>query len=350
MTLRIFLVFLCSFFLLYILADYSFNATTFSRIENLSLLNIVVYYIAIISKRLNLIIPFALLISCITVLTSLNQKNELLSFQVSGFSTHRLTRPFFVFGLLCVVISYINIELFSPKALSFIDNFEKKYIQKQHSSISKNINQIELKDKSLIIFEAQNLKDNKIYNAFWIHSVDKIFYIKKLTINKQGSIGCFIDLIERKKDNRLEKTASFEKILIKDLNTKSISCLNDNSVFANLPIYQLLRKYREIDYFPINQRYAIKAHLYYKIVVPWLSIIVLLSVIPSCILSRRIIRNSLIFALAIFGYIVLFSLINSMLILSENQTISPALAIFTVPSFILVVFGARFTKICFRPS
>src|ERR1700722_2577297 len=75
--LKCFFLFIFCFYGLYMLIDFSSHATHFHHSHQAILWKEVgLYYLADFSKRVEVLIPFALLISTIKVLTSLNQHHE----------------------------------------------------------------------------------------------------------------------------------------------------------------------------------------------------------------------------------------------------------------------------------
>ncbi|MDN3508435.1 MAG: LptF/LptG family permease, partial [Candidatus Neptunochlamydia sp.] len=153
--LKNFFLFLFCFFILYALVDYSIHIQEIMKNRHISIGDLAVYYGMLFSKRCDLLLPLSLLIASVKVLTSLNRSNELLALQTSGITTHRLTRPFFFVGLMCVGLSYANFEILAPQSLNYIDHFEKKYLKKKTAQkINKQaIHTLPLEDGTRLLYQ-----------------------------------------------------------------------------------------------------------------------------------------------------------------------------------------------------
>ena len=87
---KVFFFFLFGFFFLYSVIEYSTHMDDFFKNSSLNINAVVLYYVNHFLKRLDFLVPMALLLSTIKVLTTLNARNEWTVFQVAGLSTRTL--------------------------------------------------------------------------------------------------------------------------------------------------------------------------------------------------------------------------------------------------------------------
>ena len=348
--LKVFSLFLFSFFFLYSLIDYSMHLQEILKNETLSLKGLFLYYGMLFSKRCDLLLPLSLLIASVKVLTSLNKRNELLALQTAGIPLHVLTRPFFFVSLLCVSLSYLNFELIAPKSLTYIDRFEKKHLKNSPSkeNVKGVVNTLPLIDGGRVIYQSYDPETKELFDLFWIKSSDHVIHMKTLSIGQTPPEGTFLDELERNPEGKMEKVASFPSLELPDLHIDFSLEHQKNLSMENQSI-------SELGMILLNQRGAFTetlsaaaTHLYFKLVMPWLPVLVLIGVIPYCVPSSRSLSTFLIFALTIFGYIAFFTIMDGCIILGEMQVISPFWAIFALPLLFLFYFGFRFSKMCFK--
>ena len=318
--LKTFFLFLSCFFFLYALIDYSMHMQEILKNKKISLGDLSIYYGMLFSKRCDLLLPLSLLIASVRVLTSLNRRNELLALQTSGIPVHHLTRPFFFVGLLCVGLSYCNFEILAPKSLNYIDHFEKKYLKKKSSRKAQNtaIHALPLEDGTRLLYQNYDSDKNEFFDLFWVVSIDEIYHIKNLRITDSHPIGTFVDHMKREEDGQIKKVASYSEYLFKDLFLNfdlqdHFSRPMENRSISNLTAMTL-------DKTPLfyENRWTVHTHLYFKLFMPWLPVLVLIGVIPFCVPSVRYLPTFLIFSITIFGYISFFTVILSVWEISCN--------------------------------
>jgi len=348
--LKVFSLFLLCFFLLYSLADYSMHMQEILKNKGISFADFIYYYGMLFSKRCDLLLPLSLLIATVKVLTSLNHKNELLALQTAGIPLHVLTRPFFIVGLLCVGVNYLNFEIIAPKSLSYIDHFEKKYLKKKNpSKLSQtSIHALPLEDGSRLLYQSYDSEKKEFFDVFWILSTEKIYHMKTLSLSEQYPHGTFVDLMERNENGIIEKVHSYKDYPFKTLHLNFNLKNHFDNLIENRSISELIQILRNKTPLFYESRNGAHTHLYFKMVMPWLPILVLIGVIPFCIRSMRTIPTFLIFSLSIFGYITFFMTMGACVILGETQLVSPFWAIFTLPLAFFALFGTHFLRMCVR--
>jgi lipopolysaccharide export system permease protein len=350
--LKTFFLFLGCFFFLYALADYSMHMQEILKNKKIATTDLLIYYGMLFSKRCDLLLPLSLLIASVKVLTSLNKRNELLALQTSGIAVHKLSRPFFFVGLICVAISYCNFEIIAPKSLNYVDRFEKKYLKKKNTRKKEKggIHSLPLEDGTRLLYQSYDKNTEEFFDLFWVLSVDEMYHIKTLTLAEGKAFGTFVDHLKRGPGGEIQKTASYPSLFFKDLHLNFDLQDHFSKPMENRSISELFKitlNKRPLFY---ESQTAVYTHLYFKLLMPWLPILVLIGVVPFCVPSIRFLPTFVIFSVTIFGYITFFTVMDGCVILGEAQVLPPFWAIFTLPILFFLGFGTRFAKLCIRST
>lgn len=350
--LKTFFLFLGCFFFLYALADYSMHMQEILKNKKIAIGDLCLYYGMLFSKRADLLLPLSLLIASVKVLTSLNKRNELLALQTSGIAVHKLTRPFFFVGMICVAISYCNFEIIAPKSLNYVDHFEKKYLKKKRSQKKEKggIHALPLEDGTRLLYQTYNGETEEFFDLFWVLSVDEMYHIKTLKIVDDAAIGTFVDHLKRGAGGEIQKFASYPTHLFKNLHLNLGLQDHFSKPMQNRSISELVQMTLNKTPLFYENRMTVHTHLYFKLIMPWLPVLVLIGVVPFCVPSVRFLPTFLIFSVTIFGYITFFTIMDGCVILGETQVLPPFWAIFTLPILFFLGFGTRFVKLCLKGS
>lgn len=346
-TLKVFFFFLLSFYFLYTVIDYSIHLQEIVKSTKITPKNLGVYYVMLFSKRCDLLLPLAFLIAILKVFCSLNRKNELLAFQAGGISVKRLTRPFFVIGFFLLLLNYLNYEWLTPQSLTYIDQFEKKHFRSKKSDQlkSKVIHALPLEDGSRLIYQSYDREKKELFDVYWIRSPDHLWHMKKLSLTNHIPRGIQVDELYRSKKGLIEKGLSYKNHLFYDLKLDFDSKNYINNPMENRSISELIALLGNSKPFLKEKKNKILSHLYFKLLMPWLSIFVIIGITPFVCRFSRHQPVFLLFSLGIFGYISLFMIINASVILGESHVIAPFRALFTIPILLFLTFGYKFLKI-----
>lgn len=337
--LKVFFFFLFGFFFLYSLIEYSMHMNDFFKNHHLQVREIVLYYVNQLLKRLDFLLPMALLLSTIKVLTTLSARNEWTVLQAAGLSARKLLRPFFVVAVFCSVICYLNFEYFLPSALRNIDEFRISHFHGSRMAKRRElIHLIPLKDNTKLLYQSYNPEKNVLFDVVWIKSLDDIWRIKYLNADPSNPTAEYVDHIVRNSAGFFEKQESYPKLYLTDLKWHPKMARKGLIPFEQRSLSDLYRL-----------RYKNKAHPYeapkiatalsFKAAVPLISPLIIIALAPFCIAYTRQRHYFMIYALGLFGLFAFYMLLDSLTILSDNGVITPAMAVF-VP---LAFFGSLFT-------
>lgn len=343
---KTFLFVLFGFYGLYMLIDYSSHAQSFSNYQ-LTIQNILTYYSTEFSTRMNVLVPFAILIACIRTLSALNSNNELTALRASGVKLKRLLLPFVAFSILCTALLYINEEMLQPYTLQYQKQFnqlrskakEKKY-QRQF------IQQLPLEDGSSLIFKNFNTDKELFEDAYWIRSIDDIYRIQFLYPYAKGiPEGEVIEHLERNANGGLVVTKTLEKKIFPEMIFNRQVLLETITSPDKLSISMLKEKIPSHTK-PLNEKeLKLLTTYYYKLAQPWFCLLAVIAPAPFCIRFSRSKRIFFIYSMSIFGFFALYLIMDAAIVLAERQVISPELAIWSPICTLLAYFGYKFYRV-----
>jgi len=337
---KVFFFFLACFFSLYSLLDYSIHSSDFYSVSDFF-----GYYRDIFLKRADLLLPLALLIASIKVLTTMNARREWMVLQAGGIKTRKLLSPFFAAALLCSLFTWADFEFFLPSALQRIDDFHANPLK--HSRRGKRrelIHLLTLKDNSKLIYQSYDAAKESLFDVLWIRSQDDIWRMKFLSANPATPTAEFVDHLKRNKDGFLEKVESFPKYHFIELKWrpnmlgKSIVPFEHRSIRQ---LYRLLMHARETTPYETPK---IWTQLCYKIADPLLSFLLLLGLIPFCIAFSRSSPLFVIYAAGLFSLFAIYMFLDAAVIFGEHAVISPVASIFAPFILCATLFTWRFIK------
>jgi lipopolysaccharide export system permease protein len=339
-------MFLCSFYFLYVLFDFSLHTSDMHGHTSASLGSLTTYYFYNFIKRLDLLLPLSLLLTTINIITSMNQNRELLALQTSGLSLQSILRPFVISGfILCFVIG-ANFQFLLPKAQKYIDKFDKAH-QTQLDS-EPQIRSVNLHSGGKLLFSSY--KKGCLEDVYWIQSPKEIWHFKKIEETQEGKIiGYFVDHIVRDdhdEGSEFVKKDSFEKIDMPFLTPPIYeNSIDEQQPFENFSISSLISKLLKTQGPQSRYFCQISSQLYYKLAMPWFGIILVLGIIPFCTKFNRSNKNLIIYTWGLVGFITFFTIMDTAVILGENNIVSPIVAVLTPIATLLALLGIRFTKL-----
>lgn len=348
-TIKIFILFLGCFLSLYVAIDYSVHMQSFLHTHALRFSDIALYYGLQFIKRANLLVPLALLVATIRVLTSLNAQRELLALQAAGLPLRKILRPFLFLGIVATAFNFYNAEYLLPRAADYIDAFAASHLKAPSERKSARLRVVDLKDGSRLAFQKFDKKTSTFHDLFWIRSIDDIWRIKTLTIDRSQPnlppTGTFVDRITRGPDGGLHKTASYPTLSIPGLKAggyleKQPVKNPSNQSFREL--LHILRKETNPDSSYYNEILSV---LVSKCALPLLSPLVILCMAPYCTRFKRHSSSFFLYTVGIFGFIAFFVLLNAASILGQSQVISPFAATLVPLGLAYGLFTWKFVRL-----
>jgi lipopolysaccharide export system permease protein len=342
---KVFILFLFGFYGLYALIDYSNHSGSFQNYR-FTFLNILTFYGYEFVTRMDVLVPFAILIACIKTLCTLNSHNELVAFMASGIRLKRLLLPFIAFGLFFTFIIYFNTEVLQPQALRFhkhLDHSRAK--EKQKKNHHPHIQQLPLEDASSIVFQNYEEIEERFYDAFWIRSIDDIYRIRYLYPLGDIPLGSSVEHLQRVAQGALIITETFPEKLFPEMHFNTKTLLESVTAPDALSISALHEKLSGQTELLSEKEARLLTTYYYKLAMPWLCLLAIIAPIPFCTRFSRTLPVFFIYAFSIFGLVAFYLIMDAGVVLGERQSIPPALAIWVPFTAFFAFFGYRFARL-----
>ncbi len=342
--LKVFFFFLFSFFFLYSLIEYSMHMDDFFKNHHLQVQEVILYYVNQLLKRLDFLLPMALLLSTIKVLTTLNTRNEWAVLQASGLSTRTLLRPFLTVACACSIMTYLNFEYFHPAALQHIEDFRVANFRGTRLAQRRElIHLIPLKDNTKLIYQSFDKEKNVLFDVLWIKSIDDVWRIKYLNADPSNPMAEYVDHLVRNPAGYFEKQQSHPKLYLADLKWHPKMARKGLIPFDQRSLSDLYRMRFKTKLNPYEVP-KISTALSFKATVPLMSPLLVIALAPFCLGFSRQRHYFLLYALGLFGLFAFYMLLDSLTILSENGVISPLAAVFAPLVLFAALFSWRFAR------
>jgi lipopolysaccharide export system permease protein len=342
--LKVFTLFLGCFFFLYALLDYSVHMQDFIVDKRIQIPHIIVYYFFHFIKRADLLIPLALLVATLKVLFALNARGELIALQASGLPRKKIIRPFFLIGLLCALFNLVSSEFLLPASLNFLDRFRKEHFKHYRNKRKEPVHVLHLKDRSKIIYQATDQEKKLLRDVFWVRSVDEIWRMQSLSIDPENPIGFYVDHLSRNSDGNFEKVESFDEYRFAKFRWQPDPTGKGYTPLENRRLSELLRLLFQKTKTTAYEYPQVLTHFLFKITLPFLSLLVVAAGTPFCLRHSRNLSIFFTYAIALFGFIFFFALMDAAVILGENLVISPYFAILTPYMLCWLAFGFKYRR------
>jgi Predicted permeases len=341
-TLKTFALFLFCFYGIYALIDYSNHASSFKH-YHFTILDVLKFYAYEFVSRMDVLIPFAILIACVRTLCSLNTHNELVALMASGITMKRLLLPFVAVGLFFTGIVYIGTEVLQPMAAKYntqLDHSRAKAKQKKHLPIQ----QLALEDNSSLIFQSYDTNSQYFFDTYWVRSVDDIYRIRKLYPYAEIPKGEVVERLQRNPQGNLVPTESHAEITFPTMRFNKEKLLNTVTTPDSQSLSTLKQQLPSHDE-KLNEKEArLLTTYYYKWAIPWLCLLAVLAPAPFCVRFSRTLPVFFIYALSIFGLVSFYLVMDAAAVLGERQVASPLVAIWLPFTAFFTFFGYRFLR------
>jgi len=343
--LKVFLLFICGFYFLYVLIDYT--SRTGSLLGNsVGLKEVGIYYLLTFLKRIDLLFPFGLMIATITALISLNSRRELVALLAGGVPFRRLLRPFLFAGIACSALMYLNFQVFSPLAWRKIQQIEDSHHSEGgRQAREMGVQDIRLADGSFILCQSYDSARKLFFDAFWVRSIDEVWRIKYLYPDSESTVGRFVDLIKRNEEGVLELTESYETKVLSELQFDEENLQAALRTPEELSITELWSRLPFSVGELTEKQASVVALFYSRLATPLLCILAVMAPTPFCVRFSRQLPVLLIFISGIVGIAMFYLLMDAALIIARGQVIPPSLAIFSPYALYFWVFVRRYLQL-----
>lgn len=340
----IFFLLLGSFYFLFILIDYTSRASSLFK-GQVGMQELVFYYLLLFVKRIDLLVPFALLIATLKALISLNTNRELVALLASGIPLKRLLRPFLFSGIACAALLYVNFQVLSPLAWIQIQKIEDRYMAEEDLQNRQGIQQVLLDDGSVVFCQSYDSARKLFFDSYWIRSIDEVWRIKYLYPDPKATLGRFVDQIKRNEKGEMKLLNSWETKLLNDLSFNKEQLQATLILPEEMSLTDLWKKMPLSKKDHNTKEAAITARFYNRLAMPLLCILAVIGPAPFCVIFSRQVPTLLITIFSIVGLITFYLLSDATFVLAKGQVFSPFLIIFAPYMLYAWIFGRRYASL-----
>ncbi len=341
---KIFTLFLFGFFFLYFAIDYSLHMQDFLKDKSIQIGDLLIYYGYQFIKRAPLLLPLALLIATVKVLTTLTHHRELVALQMSGLSTRKLLAPFFLVAICATLFNLLSYEFLLPNSLGYLDKFYAKHLRHAKAGKNNEVKSFTLKDGTKLIYQTYLPEQKSFFDVIWLKSGQEIWRMKYLTADPENPTAKYIDRLVCNPQGFFEKKESFSKRVFSEISWEKELHRKGYTPYENRSVSELFQL-GYLKKIPPFMKMEVRTQLYYKCFIPFLSLLVVIAAAPFCIRYSRTTSPFLIYACSLFAYIAFFTLMDAAVILGENRVASPFCAIFVPFLALALPFTWRFNKL-----
>jgi lipopolysaccharide export system permease protein len=340
------LLFIVSFYALYVLIDYASHTTKFHHHHvKFQWLEVTRYYSCEFIRRLDVLLPFALLIATIQTLCNLNSHNELIALMSSGLSLKRLMRPLLLFALLCTGLVYLNSECFLPWASQQLKRIEdRRSHEKQKLREITTAQHIILPDHTLLLFQDYNADQKEFFDVYWVRTIDDLYRMQSLT-SGQPPIGRHIDHLVRNETGQLVSRQSVTERAFPEIFFNEEILFETMTQPEDLSLSDLSKKHPVIQAQISEKDSQLQTVLYRKLAMPWLCLLAVIGPAPLCLRIHRDLPLFFIYAGSIFGLVAIYLMLSAAALLGKRQILSPLLAVWPLFGTFFGIFTLRFLRL-----
>lgn len=322
-------LFLCCFYMLYVMIDYAHHTASFHQYQNrFSWQLFLLYYGSEFAIRGELLLPVAVLLGSLRTLCKIKQEHELMAMLASGVKLKTLLRPFLWVGLIATALLYINAEYILPNASKQLQYIEDLNSLNKQGDTSQPIQKLFLPDGSQLIFRKYDSARNLFLDLFWIRSADEIIKMSSLNPSIHPVRGEDVVFLQRDASHKLiiskqQPHAELPELLLNE--TQLSETISQPEVMSLGELWLRIPKQFKID---SEKEAKLVATFCRKIVFPWICFLIILAIVPSFVHFSRQFAPFTIYAVAIFSLIVLTICIDTAQILAKRQLVNPLIALF----------------------
>lgn len=320
-----------------LLSDSSFSFTTWVH-----------YYVMTFCKRLDILLPFSILIATIRCLSNMQQKSELVSMLSSGISKTQLMKPFIICCLAFSSILLLNYQWVLPSALTDINQIRaSSFGEEDIEDLQSPLSQVLLTDASKIVYKGYNKNLKQFQDVFWIKNPNTVYHIKVLDISESVPVGHFVDKISRDKNKGFHKVDSKVVVQFDEIQFDDDSLKNSTITPMEQSLSQLIGELILYAKGKSNRYNEIKATLYYKLTFPLFCLVAFLGPAARLLRYGRVIPLLMIYLVSIAALFCLNLFFQALFILAKSELIAPSIAILL--PWTIILFTSQ-EGMCFHNS
>lgn len=341
---KVFFLFIFGFYFLYMLIDYTSRTGSLLG-STVTLSELALYYALTFLKRIDLLVPFGLMVGTIRALISFNIHHELVALLAGGIPLKRLLRPFLIAGFGCAALLYLNFQVLAPMAWSKIQQMEDRHSSVEGSRASRSIQDVTLNDGSFLLCQSYDSSRHFFFDTYWIRSVDEVWRIKYLHLGGETPIGNYVDHLARNAEGEFQLVDSFEE---RELTEMQFDEENLEAALLSpeeLSLTQMWQR-RPTHSREYNDKEAsLLARFYARLAMPMLCILAVMAPAGFCVQFSRQVPVLMIYILSVIGIVTFYLIMDATLVIARAQVLPPLLAIFSPYALYLWLFGRRYARL-----
>lgn len=313
------------FFALYVLLDYSSHTGTFHKNQiHFQWQELVSFYLCEFVNRLDVLLPFAILVATIKTLCQLNANHELVALLSGGVNMRTLLRPFFGLGLIFTAVMYLNTQFFVPIATtnlkSVSEEGRKLKKKKLHEPM---VEHLALADDTKLVYQNFDQERQRFYDAYWVKSYDEIYRIKYLYPYSSVPRGEYIEYLKRDETGSLMREATYAARDFSEMRFNKKKLIETTTLPEQLSLTSLWEKITTAAGERTDKQVQLLTTFYVRLAMPWLCLLAVIGPAPFCVNFSRTLPVFLIYAVAAFIFIAFYLVIESAEVMAKRQVFSP---------------------------
>lgn len=319
-TLKTFLLILGCFFALFFLIDYSSRSSAF----HLKGIELAIYYYHLFIRRLEVLIPFALLVAAIRVFCQANTRYELSALMASGISLKRACVPVVVVGALATAGLYLTNEFLLPDSMHTLQRIEELHsVKNQKRQEHPVVHRVALPDGSQFLYRSYDLVGERFQDIFWIRTFDDVYRIKSLRPQENPTVGVQVEHFQRNAKGEMILVEAAKSLVLADLHFDP-KTLDDVLISPGDRSLTALWKNLPPSGQTLTMEQAQVASAFYrKMVMPWLGLLTCLAPCSFCVRFRRPVPVFFLYCGFLAVLVLAYLWLSAGSILAQSQVLPP---------------------------
>lgn len=329
------ILFLIGCFFLYSILDYSFRSKFFAQAA-IPFKELLIYYGWNFSLRLEVLLPLAVMLTTIRLLSSLNSHRELTAFLAGGIPLRKLLRPLFLTAIFCSALLYLNYESLFPLSIQKLDRFEDHYFQTREPKNKSALSAVRLDDGSKLLYHRYDSDRERFYDTFWIRSPSEIVRIKELAPYGSPPEGRFVDTLRKEPDGEFALVKSEKTALLDQMHFDRDDLFAALVSAESLSISDLWERRPQTALALSDRDSELLTQFYKKLTMPLFVLLATLGPAPFCVRFSRKMALLIVYGLSIMGFVTFLTAMGAAEILAEGHVLSPWIAMSVPPALFLL--------------
>lgn len=339
--LQLFFLLVICFFGLFVLIDYS------SRAHGMPLKGMqwLFYYGALFIHRMDLLVPFGLLIAVVRTVCQANERYQITAMMASGISLQRLLSPCLCIGLLFTGLLYgVDVKFWAKSSQGVRQAEDKRLQNKLKREGTQRVHSLVLKDGSLILYRAYLSSEERMLDVYWVQSINALYRMESMHIGEKAVEGTEVSYWERNPEGQFIETQMRSHWIFPEMQLDE-ALLNQVRVAPiDRSLVDLWRDLPAIDAVKTQESNRIESAWYRRLSMPWLCFLACVGPLPWCVRFRRHMPLMLLYSLFLAALGLLYVVHHALSILADNGLLPAREALLGTILFFVLAALVRFMR------